>query len=115
MGSAAAGLGTLVSTVNMVERGFAVLWSLDGRLLRLLFLCALNSLYTWVCEWLCFLVVLWCTKQGRMFAVSLGLEFEVGLGLFGNGSVIIGVHAYLVTQTINLLIFNVLFLRSLWS
>jgi hypothetical protein len=37
VGSAAAGLGTLVSTVNMVERGFAVLWSLDGRLLRLLF------------------------------------------------------------------------------
>jgi hypothetical protein len=50
-----------------------------------------------------------------MFAVSLGLEFEVGLGLFGNGAVIIGVHAYLVTQTINLLIFNVLFLLSLWS
>jgi hypothetical protein len=50
-----------------------------------------------------------------MFAVSLGLEFEVGLGLFGNGAVIIGVHVYLVTQTINLLIFNVLFLRSLWS
>ena len=31
----------------------------------------------------------------------------MGLGLFGNGAVIIGVHVILVTQTINLSIFNV--------
>ena len=31
----------------------------------------------------------------------------MGLGLFGNGAVIIGVHVNLVTQTINLSIFNV--------